>query len=125
MNDKNETLDKILNMFPWKGNNFIDNYHDKLDQWREFLLSLNDNQLASLISLTLGIIILLNFINIIVILNGNFLINYFKLEERFPKLAYFIKLRQKVTNISLFYSYTIIFILLSFLILINISNLII
>jgi hypothetical protein len=125
MSDKNETLDKILNMFPWDKNNFIDNYHEILEKWREFLLSLDDNQLCSLISLSIGFIILFNFINIIVILNGNFIIIYFKLEERFPKLANLIKLRQKVTNISLVYSYTIIFILLILLILINASNIII
>lgn len=127
-NEKLELFDKVLRLIEesWRrgnGNNFMDDSLEILSQWKEFLLTLDDNQLCSLFSIIAGITILLNLISIIVIYNGNFLINFLKLEERYPKLATIIKIRHKVTNISLFYSFTIIFVSLFLLISINVNHL--
>jgi len=83
---------------------------------------LNQVQLNALAHLLAGIFILYNLFNIIFILFGEYLINYFKLEERFPKLALFIRLRKKLQR---YYLIFIILMMISILLLMIYTNFII
>lgn len=76
----------------------------------EFLNSLTRLELFAFISLCFNSVILNALISIVFIWYGEFLIKYFKLETRYPKLAKFIDFRRKLQQYSLKYNLFIIFI---------------
>ena len=107
----NNNTNNFINWFDGLSNNLniINNYNDK---YNDFPLNLLPyiNQLS-----IVELIFLLIILNIFIV----------KLKERYPKLAIIIKLKHKITNISLIYSYVFIFISVICLILINVYNLLI
>ena len=70
-------------------------------------------------------LVLLCLFNIILIIYGEFLIEYFKLEERFPKLAKLIQLRRKLRRFYMSTLFSISIISLSIVIYLNIRYLLI
>jgi ASC-1-like (ASCH) protein len=86
--------------------NFIDNY-------RDFLSTLSSEQLVIVFNIIGYITLLFTLISITSILIGDQLINIFKLEAKFPKLAKYIKFKQTLSKYSLrfniVYLYIIIF----------------
>lgn len=76
---------------------------------REFLSSLTQLELFAFISLCFNSVILSALISIVFILYGNFLIKYFNLEIRYPKLAKFIAFRKNLQKYSLSYNLFLIF----------------
>jgi hypothetical protein len=110
--DNNKFLGENINLFEiWK--NFINN-------WSVFISNLTFEQLIAVTHLTSSICILFNILTILSILFGDKLINYFKLEERFPKLSFIFKLRRKFNNFSLTLSFIMIISILLALIYVNI-----
>lgn len=91
-------------------NNFTDLFHGIIEEWNNLLHSLTLEQLAILSNTLVAFLVLTCLINIILIIYSDFLITFFKLEERFPKLAKFIQLRRKFQRfyMSLFFSISII-----------------
>ena len=55
------------------------------------------------------VVIILNVINILSVLFGNEIIRFFNLEERYPKLGIFFKLRIKLQRYYLMWSVFILF----------------
>lgn len=91
----NKTLQEILDEINKSGDNFLSQLNILIERYKEFLSTLSVEQLDIVVN-TLGYIIILTFlISIAAVLYGDFLIRYFKLEENFPKIAIFIKLRRK------------------------------
>lgn len=70
------------------GNNIIENF-------QEYLSTLPLEKVGALAHILLCIAILWSIASIVFIFYGDILIRYYKLEERFPKLAKFIQLRRK------------------------------
>lgn len=70
-------------------------------------------------------LVLLCLFNILLIIYGEFLIEYFKLEERFPKLAKLIQLRRKLRRFYMSTLFSISIISLSIVIYLNIRYLLI
>ena len=66
--------------------------------FKKFIGSLNQEELLALSGLLLNSLILNYTISIILILYGEYLIKRFNLEDRFPRLAKFIKLRRTLQN---------------------------
>ena len=66
--------------------------------FKKFIGSLNQEELLALSGLLLNSLILNYTISIILILYGEYLIKRFNLEDRFPRLAKFIKLRRILQN---------------------------
>src|SRR6266704_1054258 len=92
---------------------------EQLVNKNKFLSTLSFEQLIAVTHLTSTICILINIITIISILFGDQLINYFKLEERFPRLAFIFNLRKKFNNFSLILSFIMIISILIALIYVN------
>jgi hypothetical protein len=93
-------------------NNFDFNFFNTLDSIREYISSLNYEQLVAFINLTGIITIALCIYSIIIIFYSEKLIIYCKLEERWPKLVKFIQLRRKFQNYYFIIDILIIFFIL-------------
>lgn len=74
-------------------NNFISDFN--IQTFYNYLDSLTLFEEASLLNILIYIILLCSIINIIAIFFGNEIIRYLNLENKFPKLSFFFKLRAK------------------------------
>lgn len=90
------------------GDNIIEFFTNYIDNWNKMLSSLTFEQLLAITNLCAYVCISINLFNIISILFGDQLINYFKLEDRFPKLGFIFKIRNKFNKFNLVFSLIII-----------------
>ncbi|SRR6266568_343405 len=111
--------DNDNNKFIGDNNNIIEFFTNYIENFNKFLSTLSFEQLIAVAHLTSTICILINIFTIISILFGDQLINYFKLEERFPRLAFIFNLRKKFNNFSLILSFIMIISILIALIYVN------
>jgi hypothetical protein len=119
-----QTIQEILKYFnddnnKFLGDNIIEIWKNFINNWSAFISNLTFEQLISVAHLTSSICILFNILTILSILFGDKLINYFKLEERFPKLSFIFKIRRKFNNFSLTLSFIMIITILLALIYVN------
>ena len=91
----NKILEEINDLLTLDGNNFVNQFNFLLSKFKEFLSTLDVEQLAAVVNIIGYIIIISSLIGIAAVLYGEFLIQYFKIEEKFPKLSAFIKIRRK------------------------------
>lgn len=96
------------------------NISDIISNYNEILSTLTVTELGALGHLLAAIFILLCLSSIIAIIYGDFLINYFKMEDKFPKLAKYIQLRRKFQQYYLFLNLIQIIFILFLIIYINI-----
>lgn len=107
-----------------KESNVLGSLSEMKEVINEELTNLSSEQLGSLTNLLGFIMILGGMITISLILFGKYIINYFKLEEKYPKLAKYIRLRQTfnkyylIINIIIIYLILILYIVLNFYMLI-------
>lgn len=93
-----------------------DLFYNLLDSYRDFLNILSSEQLVILFNLTGYVSLIMIMTNITTLLIGDQLINYFKLETKYPKIAFYIKYKQTINKlyfnfyISYFYSLIILII---------------
>lgn len=78
------------------------NYFESIQQ---FINSLNFEQTLSIMHISGSIFILLCLYSILGIFFGNKIIDYFNLEEKYPKIAKFIKIRRQFLKKKLLYFY--------------------
>lgn len=98
--DVKNTTDELVKLLENSGSskkNFIN-----FNEFFESLDNLTLFQESSLLHFIMFLIILLSVVNIVFILFGNEIIVNFNLENRFPKLANFLKLRNKLSKYSLY-----------------------
>lgn len=86
--------------------------------------TLSQTQKGALIHLSMSITILLCLFSLIGVFYGEQLINYFNLEQRYPKLAGIIKLRRKFQQYYFLWNSLIIIVLLLVVISLNVYILI-
>ena len=98
--------------------NLVSNFN--LDSFYEYLNSLGLLELSALYHLIVSTLICIISFNILSAVLGNEIIKYFNLEERFPKLAFFLRLRLKFQKYYLTLNFSLIFVLCIASILINI-----
>ena len=84
--------------------NILGPYFEMMETYKEFLSTLSSEQLCCLFNIIgfgmlLGILSSINFI-----LFGEYLIKYFNIEERFPKIAKYIRLRQTANKYYLIFN---------------------
>lgn len=121
----NSTVDEIINIFNDVSNKFINNNNliDNLklfyNKWSDFIASLNLEQVGLVAHITTSIFIIVCLFNILSVLMSDFLIKYFKLELKFPKLSKFLELRRKFQNYYLIINFLLIIITLLTLIYID------
>ena len=101
--------------------NLISNFNldSFLDSFYEYLNSLGLLELSALFHLCVLTMICIFSFNILSAILGNEIINSFKLEDRFPKLAGILKLRLKFQRYYLILNFSLIFIFCIASILIN------
>lgn len=107
------------------GSNFTNIFNGVIEKWYDLLNSLSFDQMAIFANTLVAFLVLLCLFNIILIIYGEFLIEYFKLEERFPKLAKLIQLRRKLRRFYMSTLFSISIISLSIVIYLNIRYLLI
>ena len=98
--------------------NLVSNFN--LDSFYEYLNSLGLLELSALYHLIVLTLICIISFNILSAVLGNEIIKYFNLEERFPKLAVFLRLRLKFQRYYLILNFSLIYIICIASILINI-----
>lgn len=108
--NEGKTVDDVADEIIKKGLDI--DLEDLLTNYKTFLGTLNQEQLALLINSSFSFCILSLVISSITIFFGNELLKYFNIESKFPKLKRFIDLRGKITRYSLiFYLLTIVILL--------------
>ena len=88
----------------------VNNFIPSLSKLYKYLDSISLLQESSLFHISLFIVILITVFNIFSVLFANEVIRYFNLEERFPRLGIFFKLRIKFQKYYLFWSVFTLFI---------------
>jgi hypothetical protein len=83
-----------------------------LESFYEYLNSLNLLELSALYHIIVLVVIAILSFNVLSAVLGNEIIKYFKLEESFPKLAAFLRLRLKFQKYYLTLSFSLIFLLI-------------
>jgi hypothetical protein len=83
-----------------------------LEHFYEYLNSLNLLELSALYHIIVLVVIAILSFNVLSAVLGNEIIKYFKLEENFPKLAAFLRLRLKFQKYYLTLSFSLIFLLI-------------
>jgi hypothetical protein len=94
-------------------NNFIDNY-------RDFLSTLSSEQMVIVFNIIGYCMLLMIFTSITTLLIGDQLINFFKLETKYPKIAKYIKFKQTLNKYYLRFYIVLLYTLLLILIFVNI-----
>ena len=107
------------------GNKFIESdlLNKILDNFNHYLSTLNLEQSLAITNLFGIFIILVTLISIIFIFYGNIILNYFNLEDRYPKIANIIILRRKFQQYYLLWNIVLITIVLVVMFLINLTML--
>ena len=94
---------------------FTDKISNLLETINSYFNSLTHEQLGAALHLIGFYVIFLASTNIIMILYGDYLINRFKIENRFPKLVGLINLRKKVKHYSISMNFAVIFFVILYL----------
>ena len=101
-------------------NNFIGNSNFNFENFTTYLDSLSLLQESALLHILLFIIILLTLINIFAALFANEILKYFDLENKYPSISGFLKLRAKFQKYYLTWNILFLLILILAAILLNI-----
>jgi hypothetical protein len=103
---------------------FSDDSWNMSESFKTYLNNLNVEGLCIVFNIIGCLFIIFCFISIIFVLWGNFILEYFNLEQKFPWLAKFMNLRRKLVNYNLILNFTLIIIVLVLMIYVNIFTLI-
>jgi len=94
---------------------------DLLENWKSFLEHLTFEQLGAVVHFSTALFIFSCLLNIIATIYSGFLLDYLKLETKYPKIARFIKLRRKFQQYYLFIYFTFIILTLIAIMFINLK----
>jgi hypothetical protein len=106
LSSANDKLKEIIDLITGSGSsskfnnslfNLIENFKISFDN---ILYTLTLEQKGALAHILMSMFILFCLITLISIYCGDYLINYFNLEEKYPKLAKFIKIRAKIQRFT-------------------------
>lgn len=123
LDTKSQALIEIIDNFKKsKGSGssqFIDSLTVFIQNIQEYLSSLTLIQNLTILNISIGTLILNALVTIILIYYSDFLIGYFKLEEKFPKLSKYIKIRKKFQQFYFFVNVVVIIMAVAALIFAN------
>lgn len=102
-------------------NKFTDDLSVYIDNFNEWMHSLNYEQNIALINLFGIFVIMTTLVSIITIFYGNLILDYFNLEQRYPKIAKIINLRRKFQQFYLMWNIIIISIVSIIMFLMNLT----
>lgn len=126
LNNTKSILDEAGNIVFNKTNKLIDggsewllSIKDFINQYYNFLDHLTLAQLASLTHLFAGLFLLICVFNVITIIYSDFIINYLKIEDRYPRFGKIVRLRRQFQHYYLILNLSLIILALLFIIYIN------
>ena len=121
-----EYFDKILNTPSGSDNSSsfwgIDDINQIMSNYQAFLDNLTLDQKYAVIHILLSIIIFLSLFNIIGLYLGDELIKFLKLEEKYPKIAKYIRLRRRFITYNIIFDSLIILLALIVIVGFNLYN---
>lgn len=118
-----QNLERINDIISNSKINLISDIDKLITEYKEYIATLNLEQLCHLITITSTCFILICFFNVIVFMYADKLIDYFNLELRFPKIARIIRFRKNLNKFSIFTNLLLIFIALLFILHVNLITL--
>lgn len=102
-------------------NNLVNNIWESVENFNQWLSTITYEQNIAFINLSGTFVIFVTLFSIIAIFYGDRLINYLKLEERYPKIAKYIILRRKFQQFYLLINILIIFIVTIIMFVMNLT----
>jgi hypothetical protein len=99
---------------------FSDLFYNPIDNIRDFIGILSSEQLVFLFNLLGYVQLFLIMTTILTILIGDHLINYLKLETKYPKIAKYIKFKQTINKLYLNFYIVYFYFILILIICVNI-----
>lgn len=126
--DKAADLDKDINRLLellntkkfWNGQNWLDFINTVYTKCIELQSNLNVIEIGALFHILAAIFIFLCLLTIIGIVYSDILFSYLKIEQKFPKLGHFFKIRKAFQHYYLFLNFSLIILTLLVMICINI-----
>jgi hypothetical protein len=111
-----KTINEIIDLVSKRNNfisdsSFINTFKKLLEDWNNFISSLSIEQLGALAHFLATFLVLWCVFSIAIIVYSDILIKYFKLEEKYPKIAKFIKIRRMFQQFYLFFNFSLIIII--------------
>lgn len=115
-----KVIDAVENVIKDNSDKLIDwNITQLIEQYKEFLNTLNMEQLCFVMNITTSLFILACIYSIVCSYSGNYLIDKLNLENKFPKSSKLIKLRVKFQNYYILINLLLITLSVFFIIYIN------
>ena len=103
MVEDKQAIMEIYSKYKGSGsNNFTDSISQLILEYQDFLNSLTLVQLLTILNILIGFLILNCLFTLIAVFYGESLINYFNLDQKFPRLTKFIMLRKKFNQFYFF-----------------------
>ena len=106
--DAHQTVKALVDSLN-NSNSFVPNLNLISEKFYEYLNSLSLLELSALYHIIVLILLFIITVNILSAVLGNEIINYFKLEQRFPQLSSFLRIRLKFQRYYLTLSFFLIF----------------
>lgn len=116
---KQAILDHLSNIKGSGSSNFTESITQLILEFQDLITSLSLIQKLTIINILTGVLILNCLLTLIAIFYGESLISYFNIEQKFPRLTKFIKLRSKFQQFYFFVNSIIIIIALVIMIYAN------
>lgn len=116
---REEILDLLLKIKGSGSSNFTESITQLILEFQDLITSLSLIQKLTLINILTGVLILNCLLTLIAVFYGESLISYFNIEQKFPRLTKFIKLRSKFQQFYFFVNSIIIIIALVIMIYAN------
>lgn len=117
-------MEDIYSLFPNINKIYPDNilgtFADIFNNYKQFLKTLNSEQLACLTNALALFTILMVLISITSTLFGDYILNILNLESKFPKLARYIKYRKTINKYYLIFNFIFLYLWVIFYLLVNI-----
>lgn len=95
LDEAKSILSKILEEISSSKNNYLNDFSGIINRYKDFLSSMTLEQLVSFLNI-LGLIVITScIISIIIIFYIDHIFKYFDIEQRYPKIATFVRLRRR------------------------------
>jgi hypothetical protein len=95
LNEAKSILSRILEEISSSKNNYLNDFSGIINRYKDFLSSLTLEQLVPFLNV-LGLIVITScLISIMIIFYIDNILKYFEIEQKYPKIAAFIRLRRR------------------------------
>ena len=113
LNSNMENLQNALSIFKKDNSNkFIDPVSEFIKNFQDFLATLDLIHTLNMVHILASMCLFFTLLSMVTIYYGDYLIQYFRLETKYPKLAKWIKIRRQLQHYSLMWNMFLAFILI-------------